>query len=479
MTIVAAALPHSIRRSYLGIAVDFLGDRLQPVGKDRMNINLRRRYSLGIFCGMLALTAGLVSVDHAVGADGSTALRDYVARPEKVFSWKLANSLQFDDSKIYDIDLTSQTWQGIVWKHNLFIYEPKVIRHPGHVLLFITGGSNGRRPSLREQAMGLKLAELAGGRVAMLHQVPSQPLLDGRVEDDLITETWLRYLKTGDTNWPLLFPMVKSAVKAMDAIEELAKEKWGTPVAGFVVTGASKRGWTSWLTPVVDKRVIGTAPIVIDVLNFRPQMKHQLDSWGKYSDQIIDYSSKGLINPGDESPREKQLRLMMDPYTYRKQLALPKLLINATNDPYWVVDAMSLYWDDLVGPKYVMQVPNAGHSLGGGRQAALTTVAAFFQHTAAGKALPSLSWDFGATDDGLSLKIVSSRKPIAARLWSARADATDFRGSKWESQPLVENGDSYALTVERPKAGHMARYGELQFEFNGLKFSLCTLIRRD
>ena len=133
---------------------------------------------------------------------------------------------------------------------------------------------------------------------------------------------------------------------------------------------------------------------------------------------------------------------MMDPYTYRKQLALPKLLVNATNDPYWVVDAMSLYWDDLVGQKHVLHVPNAGHSLGDGRMSALTTVSAFFQHTAASKTMPTLAWNFGDGPDGLSLKVAPSVKPIEARLWSAHSDTKDFRKSKWQSQPLTEVGDA-------------------------------------
>ncbi len=415
----------------------------------------------------------------ALAHDVPTALRDYVARPENVFSWQLSASQQVGDSTIHEIALTSQTWHDIIWKHNLFVYEPKVLQHPQHVLLFITGGRTGRPPGLAERAMGLQLAKAAGARVAMLHQVPNQPLLDGRSEDDLITETWLRYLKTGDETWPLLFAMAKSAVKAMDAIEEVAQTKWDTKIEGFVVTGASKRGWTSWLTPVVDERVIGTAPIVIDVLNFRPQMTHQLESWGKYSEQIIDYTSKGLINAGEESPRERRLREMMDPYTYRKQLTLPKLLVNGTNDRYWVVDAMRLYWDDLVGPKFILQVPNAGHGLDGGRVGALTTVAAFFKHTAARRPMPELAWEFGEGPGGLSLRVDSSQIPKAVRLWVARSETTDFRDATWESQAMEADGDAFSAKVERPEKGHLARYAELQFEIDGLPFSLCTLIQRD
>jgi len=453
-------------------------------------LNISPPFLLIVFCASLAITGGRVSADDSSTtatapaattsqAEVPSALADYVARPEKVFKWDLSAPQVFGDTTIHDVLLTSQTWQGIVWQHNLAIYEPKAMRHPGHVLLFITGGRTGKPPGLAERALGMQLAKSAGARVAMLHQVPNQPLLDGRTEDDLITETWLRYLQTGDETWPLLFPMVKSTVKAMDAVQEIAKTKWDASIEGFVVTGASKRGWTSWLAAVADKRVIGTAPIVIDVLNFQPQMKHQLEAWGKYSEQIIDYTSKGLINTGEESPREKRLREMMDPYTYRQQLALPKLLVNGTNDRYWVVDAMSLYWNDLVGPKSILQVPNAGHGLGDGKISALMTISAFFRKTAAGESMPTLTWNFSEGPDGLGFNVTSSSKPTAARLWVAHSDTTDFREAKWSSQPLTADGDGFVATVEQPKEGHVARYGELQFEVDGITYSLCTLVKRD
>ncbi len=432
---------------------------------------------LGLWCVSLWVVSA--SADEAPSEEIPTALFDYVQRPEPAYSWKVRGVQSLGGGRMYDVDLTSQQWHGITWKHVLQIHEPEVIDHPEHVLLFVTGGAIGRRPGEGETEMGVRLARLTGSRVAVLYQVPNQPLMGDRVEDDLITETWLRYLDTGDETWPLLFPMVKSAVKAMDAVEAIASEHWNGSIEGFVITGASKRGWTSWLTPVADKRIIATAPIVIDVLNFRAQMKHQLDTWGRYSEQIKDYTSKGLIQEGDETPRETQLRLMMDPYTYRRQLTLPKLLVNGTNDPYWVVDAMQWYWGDLVGPKYVLQVPNAGHGLDGGRERAFATIAVFFRHAAAKRALPELQWEHTDATDGITLKIQCAQEPVAARLWVAQSDTKDFRGSRWQSRPLAANSGSYAGTVSRPEDGHVAYFGELEFKDHGISYSLCTLIQRD
>jgi len=410
-----------------------------------------------------------------------TALYEYVARPEPDFAWKHQNNRQVETGTIDDLELVSQKWHGIVWKHSLQIYEPKRVLHRQHVLLFITGGSNGRQPGQDSIAVGMKLANLAGARVAILYQVPNQPLLQGRKEDDLITETWLRYLKTGDPTWPLLFPMVKSAVKAMDAIEQLAISEWKETLTGFVITGASKRGWTSWLAPVVDKRILATAPIVIDTLNFRRQMKHQLDTWGRYSEQLIDYTSKGLIKgPNEqETPREIQLRRMMDPYTYRKQLTLPKLLINGANDRYWVLDAMNHYWDDLVGPKYVLYVPNAGHGLDGGREVAFATLAAYFQHIATNTPFPTLEWKHENEKDTLRLTIQSSPKPKSARLWTARSSSKDFREAQWHSQPLEQRNGLFVGKLSKPKSGYVASFGELWFAFGGLSYPLSTQVRRE
>lgn len=433
------------------------------------------------------LSAGLLTVMvcsvPALGDDGNEpvprAMYDYVARNDSAFAWQLRGKQQQKAGLVYDIALTSQQWQGMVWKHTLHIYQPEDVRHSGHVLLFVTGGSNGRQPEQDDVNFGLRLARLAGARVAVLHQVPNQPLLGGRHEDDLISETWLRYLKTGDASWPLLFPMVKSAVKAMDAVEQVAATEWGDPVDGFVITGASKRGWTSWLTAAADERIVATAPIVIDVLNFLPQMKHQLDTWGKYSEQIDDYTSKGLIHPDKETPREMSLRRMMDPYTYRRQLTLPKLLINGTNDRYWVVDALNLYWDSLAEPKHILYVPNAGHGLGDGTNKALATLAAFFRHVAAGEALPKLQWELASTGPSTRLTIRPGTTPQSVRLWTAHSDSKDFRDAQWRSEELKPIQQAYIAEVAKPAMGHVAFFGEAVYELGSLRYGLSTQIHRE
>jgi len=217
---------------------------------------------------------------------------------------------------------------------------------------------------------------------------------------------------------------------------------------------------------------------VIDTLNFPVQTQHQLDTWGDFSEQIHDYTSKGLVRTNGEplTPREQLLWEMMDPFTYRRQLTLPKLLVSGTNDRYWVVNAMSNYWDDLVGPKYVLQVPNAGHGLDGGRELVLSTVAMLFRNAARGAAFPEISWSHSIGDGRMQLTLTSSETPVAARLWTARSESKDFRDSEWTAQSLMGADGEYGGALDVPETGHRALFVELQFVAAGLKYSLTTLV---
>ena len=142
------------------------------------------------------------------------------------------------------------------------------------------------------------------------------------------------------------------------------------------MTGGSKRGWTTWLTGAVDDRVIAIAPMVIVMLNLGPQGPNQLKVWGQYSEQIHDYVERGLMEKV-ATPTGTNLWKMVDPFTYRERLVKPKLLINGANDRYWTLDALDLYWNELQGPKYLIELPNAGHDLKVNRDWATSGLGAF------------------------------------------------------------------------------------------------------
>jgi PhoPQ-activated pathogenicity-related protein len=427
----------------------------------------------------IASALGLATVlSLGTGPDARASLEEYVRRDDGAFAWTADDTQDPPQGALHELSLTSQVWQGIAWKHQLRIFEPAKYATKDTVLLFITGGDNNTPPGPGDAAMGFALARACGARCAMLRQVPNQPLLEGKSEDALIAETFVRYLDTQDEDWPLLFPMVKSAVRAMDAVQEWAKREGQPAVTRFVVTGASKRGWTTWLTAAVDRRVVAIAPMVIDTLNMRAQKAHALEVWGKQSDQINDYTRRGLTEKYDTELGHR-LWMMVDPYAYRDRLTMPKLLINGTNDRYWTLDALNIYWDDLKGPKSVVYLPNAGHGLQEHRAYALDGIGALFRHVAAGRPWPRLSWKHSDTADGrLRLEVESSPAPETAQLWVATAPTRDFREARWNPTPLRIDGPSIVGEVARPASGFVAIFGDLGYAGDGIRYHLSTQIRQ-
>ena len=424
-----------------------------------------RRLGLAFVAGGLAI----IGMTRSARA----GLDEYVKKPDPAFAWSQLETGSTPAGTFTELKLTSQVWKGITWTHSLCVYEPAGAAPSDAVLLFITGGDN-NNPRLNpdDHKTGFTLAAACGARVAVLRQVPNQPLLDDKTEDELIAETFVRFLQSKDEEWPLLFPMVKSAVRAMDAVQAWAKER-GQPVARFVVSGASKRGWTTWLTGASDDRVIAIAPMVIVMLNLGPQGPNQLKVWGQYSEQIHDYVERGLMEK-TQTPTGTQLWKMVDPYTYRDRLAKPKMLINGTNDRYWTLDALDMYWGGLKGPKYLVELPNAGHGLDKNRDWAINGLGAFFRHVTTARPLPQLSWTFDPDKDGEAvLTIRAEPAPRSARLWTARSTSRDFRESPWGSAPL-EPGKEITARVRPGVDGRMAILGELEYEADGLPYHLTT-----
>jgi PhoPQ-activated pathogenicity-related protein/lysophospholipase L1-like esterase len=407
-------------------------------------------------------------------------LFDYVRQPDPAFSWKLKEKQETPDGTIYDLHLVSQVWQGITWEHQLQVYLPKGVKPTTTMFLWNQGG----KASPTSIAFGMGLAKKMNVPVAFLFGVPNQPLFGGKKEDALIAETFVRYLETKDESWPLLFPMTKSLVRAMDALQAFAKQEWNINVTHFVVSGGSKRGWTTWLTAAADARVKALAPCVIDTLNMAAQLPHQLRSYGKYSEMIGDYTARGLV-PMPDLPEAKKLWMMVDPWMYRKRITQPKMIVNGTNDPYWTQDALNLYWDGLKGDKWVLYVPNAGHNLAQKHEGAIlpdltragNTLAAFARHQIYDIPMPKVEWQHEGRNPKMRLKVEANPAPKAARLWSAQAPTRDFRKAQWSDRPLEVNGKTVIAEMETPAEGYIAFFAELEYDIDGLRYFLSTQLR--
>ena len=172
-------------------------------------------------------------------------LLEFIKRPDPAFSWKLKGKTETAQGIVYDLHLVSQVWQGVAWEHEVQVFLPKDVQPTATMFLWNQGGTS----NFGSMVMGMEMARKMKAPVAFLYGVPNQPLLDGKHEDALIAETFVRYLDTKDPSWPLLFPMVKSLTRAMDALKQFARQEWKIEVTHFVVSGGSKRGWTAWLVP--------------------------------------------------------------------------------------------------------------------------------------------------------------------------------------------------------------------------------------
>jgi PhoPQ-activated pathogenicity-related protein len=215
----------------------------------------------------------------------------------------------------------------------------------------------------------------------------------------------------------------------------------------------------------------------------REQMAHQLEMFGAYSEQIHDYTERGLV-PVPDTPEAKRLWRLIDPYSYRDKLTMPKLIINGNNDPYWTTDALNLYWDGLKGDKWVLYVPNAGHNLEQkgddgkpDRSRAINGLAAFGRHIIRDNPMPKLTWKHDDADGKARLRVSSTPGPRGARLWVAESPTCDFRKAKWTARPLDVTDGAGVGIVGPPARGFLAFYAELDYAAADLPHHLSTQVR--
>lgn len=447
---------------------------------------MRLRYVVSLFSLGILISAcvswseGRANLPN-VPISEQTPLDRYIAKSDPEFAWSVLKTIPGEKATTFILEVTSQKWRSEkevtqpIWRHTMSVVVPQGANSADTAFLYIGGGSSKDGMPMEPSQRATEIALATQTVAAELNLVPNQPLFftdsleQARYEDDIIAYSRVKYMDTGDETWPVRLAMVKSAIRAMDAIQEFA----ATPEAGelkvekFVVAGASKRGWTTWLTGVEDTRVVAIIPIVIDALNSQEITKHHYEAYGFFSRALEDYVKHGIFPHRIGTPAYDKALAIEDPKNYfgRERLKIPKYIVNSAGDEFFLPDNSQFYWGPMPEPKRLRYVPNTKHSLAGSD--ARESIETFYQTILKGEKLPSYSWT--KQPDG-SLVVSSPDKPREVNLWQAtNPGARDFRldviGKAYRMTKLQSQPDgTWIGKVDAPAKGYSAFFVELVFE---------------
>ncbi|MGZ8940301.1 MAG: PhoPQ-activated protein PqaA family protein, partial [Limisphaerales bacterium] len=178
---------------------------------------------------------------------------------------------------------------------------------------------------------------------------------------------------------------------------------------------------------------------------------------------VGDYVEMGIMNWMD-TPEFAALMKIEEPYEYRDRLTMPKLILNAVGDQFFLPDSSQFYWKELKGRNYLRYVPNADHSMK--NTDALQSLLSFYDAILRNKELPEYTWDLPSPG---TIRVVSKTKPSKVKLWQAtNPDARDFRvetlGRKFVEITMEPNDKGvYEAKLEKPEKGWTAGFIEVTY----------------
>lgn len=442
------------------------------------------------------------------GAD-SGPLVEYIRKADDSFQWTVLDTRQDADLQIFELSMTSQRWSPAVipsnhplWQHRMTIYVPTQIQSSSAILHVNGGTRHSRSLKVNERVLGpeitdeldfASLARSTGTVVINLRDIPQQFLaLNGeapRKEDDLIARTWLAALDHPEcTDCPLQFPMTKSVVRGMDAVQQFFESASSESLKAlkpqqFILTGASKRGWTVWLASAVDPRVQAVIPMVIDVLNVQENLDHLHKVYGNWILPLQPYLVDGQsVLPRLHTPEMDRLMSWVDPWSYKDNLTLPKLVVTAAGDDFFTPDSSQSYWSGLSGPKWMRTYPNSRHYISReNRQRVTDTIISFAGYLTRGELLPEVVKQtlVDTKDAGSKLSVALNQKPDSAELWQVTNPETrDFRmttltpmGLEYRATPLdvecYESTCEVQALIDPPEKGWTAWFVSFTYKREG------------
>ena len=412
-----------------------------------------------------------------------TDLDAYVHKDDASFNYVIEKVQEFDGYFVHSIRMNSQNFlqskdvNKTSWSHWLTVIEPKEVKAETAMLVISSGDTNDPLPKAQDALIEIALA--SNSLVAELKAIPNQPLKFSdesfdRWEDAIIAYTWNKFFLTGETRWPARMAMTKSVIAVMDTIQVVFKRN---NVNSFVVTGASKRGWTTWTAAATDNRVIAIIPLVIDMLNIKPSFEHHWQAYGFWAPAIQDYVDMNTMDWWG-SPEAEALFKLVDPYSYKDRYQFPKYIINAAGDEFFIPTSSQFYYDQLPGEKHIRYVPNVGHSLNGSY--IIEAIASFYISILNSSPRPEYSWNF--LENG-QIEFTSDNQPSEVKLWWAdNPSSRDFRldviGKSWKSKSIKINAEGkYISSIDKPEEGWRAYFVEAIYGSNSLPFIITSEVK--
>eukprot|EP01124_Arcella_intermedia_P003760 TRINITY_DN12094_c0_g1_i1.p1 TRINITY_DN12094_c0_g1~~TRINITY_DN12094_c0_g1_i1.p1 ORF type:complete len:483 (+),score=103.72 TRINITY_DN12094_c0_g1_i1:185-1450(+) len=371
-----------------------------------------------------------------------------------------------------------------VWRHWLRVVVPTQLESSIQSGIFVGGGVNSATPPVSTSFETLFLAIKSKTVICQLGQIPNQPTVftaEGRprVEDAIIAYGWNQFfLNTSKPEWLPRLPMVKAVVRAMDAIQDFLPKINVLKPEKFFIGGASKRGWTTWLTPAVDNRVNAIFPMVMPIPNTEHVLNHLWRSLGLWTFVFNDYLEFNLTSHLNQ-PIFQKLAEIIDPASYMPYLAqIPKYIIVSTGDQFFQPDSSSNFYEGLQGPKSMRVAPNTDHSLRQASTQLIDNVANWMSYIKHGDPIPYVIQKLKQSNTTASITIFPSIPPSTVKLWVATTLSStrrDFRlyicGSPecyqpvlWNESTLQANADgSYTASIDAPAKGWTGFLLEAQF----------------
>jgi len=413
----------------------------------------------------------------------SNPFEEYLSQADPSYSYELEETFEEENYTAYVLRMVSQQWlteaevNQTEWWHWVTIVVPDTVEHQTG-LLWIGGGSVDTRPDETLEPLVVEAALATQSVTAHLHNVPFQPVsfrndmaFDERSEDEIIAYGWRKFLEGGaspeDAEWLARLPMTAAAQRAMDTVTDFTSSQNIANVDSFVVGGASKRGWTTWTTAIFDDRVVAITPAVIDLLNISPSFMHHWRAYGEWSPAIEDYENEHVMD-WQFTEEYETLVEWVDPFSYRDRLTLPKYIINAASDEFFLPDSWQFYWNELPGEKHLRYVPNTGHDIGD--TDAPASLISFYNMVLNKTPRPEFQWTADST--GFSIELDPDNLPDELVLWNAQnPEARDFRlyviDRIWVARPVdIPQDGIVSVDLSVPEVGFSAWFVEATYSTN-------------